>query len=216
MSNLLKKLTPQERDNLSITEMKEILQQAITLKDEDNKFNRIITSNTMKILSIAGKEELYDLVPEMFELLNSWNSFFRQLSVSNLGFWLRISEFKDMAYEIFINDQDDSVQFSALLSWTAYYANTRDSIVLEQLYKILINDNYDESIKSVSLDGIFEVIGIKPKFYDIGTSKFMRCQTPEEFNSKVDWQEVTYLLKKYAPNALKHYPIKRNNGSAVN
>ena len=175
----------------------------------------IVTSNAMSILSIAGKEELYDLVPEMLELLNSWNSFFRQLSVSNLGFWLRIPEFKDIAYEIFINDEDDSVKFSALQSWISYYVDTKNSLILEELYKVLINDNYEESIRYISLNGIFKVADIKPIFYDIGTSKFMKCQTPEEFNSKVDWQEVTSLLKKYAPNALKHYPIKRNNGGAV-
>ena len=40
MGNTLKRLTDEECDNLSVAEMKRILQQAIILKDEDNKFNR--------------------------------------------------------------------------------------------------------------------------------------------------------------------------------
>ena len=59
------------------------------------------------------------------------------------------------------------------------------------------------------------MVGTHPKSFDLFTSKFTKCQTPEEFNSKVDWQEITSLLNKYSPNALKHYPIKRNNNGAV-
>jgi len=210
MSNISKELSFEERDNLSIEEMKEILRQAIALKEnEDNQFVRDVWSNAMKILSIAGKRELYDLVPELYELLNSWEPYFRQGAVSNLGHWLNIPEFKDKSYEIFMNDKSSKVKFSALLSWGSYYMNTKNPLVLEELYKILINETYDSGIREVALGEIFDVVGVRPNFYDPYTSKLIKCQTPQEFNSKVDWKEVIGLLRKYAPDALKIYPINR-------
>ena len=212
MDKILKELSYEERDNLSIQEMKAILQQAALRKEgENDRAWRNITLNAMGILSIAGKKGLYELVPELYQLLDYWDPYLRQPAVANLGWWLKVPEFKDRSYEIFINDEDEHVQFSALESWTSYYINSKNPMVLEELYKILINDNYYESIKEAALSGIFDVIGVKSKFYDVFTSDLMRCNTPEEFNSKVEWKEVIDLLRKYAPNALKNYPIKQKN-----
>ena len=44
----------------------------------------------------------------------------RSLAVETLGFWLRVPWFKQPAYEIFVNDPDLEVKFSASLSWVSY------------------------------------------------------------------------------------------------
>lgn len=209
--DIYKKLTFEERDELSIPEMKAILQQAVLIKEEESndRILRNIKSNAMGILSIAGKRGLYELVPELYQLVDHWDPYLRAPAVSNLGCWLKVPEFKERVYEIFINDDSDDVKFSALQSWRTYHRGTANKLVIEQLYKILINDNYDISVREVALMGIFEVIGVWPESFDPYTSDLiMQCNTPAEFNSKVEWKEVTELLKKYAPDALKNYPIQ--------
>ena len=208
--DIFKELSCDEIDELSISEMKTILQQAALITEEDESSDVLwnITSNAMYILSIAGKRQIYDLVPELYKLLDHWDPYLREPAVANLGWWLKVPEFKERVYEIFVNDENHNVKFSALQSWTSYYADTQNSSVLEELYKILINDNYYVGVRDVALMGIFDVIGVKSNFYDPYTSDLIRCNLPSEFNSKVEWKEVTDLLKKYAPNALKNYPIQ--------
>lgn len=206
---MYKELSFEERDELSIPEMKAILQQAALRKaDESDRSWRNITLNAIKILSIAGKRGLYELVPELYKLIDHWDSNLRQPAVANLGWWLKVPEFKDRAYEIFMNDEDGHTASSALASWVSHYIDTKDAFVLEELYKALINDNLCIYVREAALSGIFEVIGIKSKFYDGYTSDLIKCHSPKEFNSKVEWKEVTELLRQYAPNALKNYPIQ--------
>lgn len=207
-----RELSDNEIDNLSIGEMKEILQAANKITEDGwvEKKNRNLKWNAMAILSMCGKAGLEELIPELWLLVEHPNPYFRDDAVTNLGVHFLVPEFKQKSHEIFLNDEDDNVRFRALGSWIAYHYETKNKDILEELYKISINDYNSNSIRERALTGILNVIGIRPKnplFYEVDLT--FDYKTSEQFNINAPWKEVITVLKKYAPEALKNYPIRK-------
>ncbi len=133
-NNKVKELSDKELDNLSIKEMKAILRQAIELREENEgkPFDRAVLSNATYILyNIAGRKFLYDLFPELFALISSWDSYLIQGAVISLCWWLKFpetkNEFKNKIHEIFANNQSIKIKLNFLLSWN-YETESKFSI----------------------------------------------------------------------------------------
>ena len=213
---LVRKLTDQEIDNLPVGIMKEILREASKIKESEQGEAHIrkLSSNTIGILSMCGKAGLTDLIPELWSLTEHWNEYFREDAVSTLSCRFSVPEFKEKCHQIFLEDESETVRFRALGGWISYYYDTQDPNILEEMYKILISDYYDNSTKKRALRGMFNIVGARPPCDIYSNNMDWReeiSETQEEFNARIPWEEVTALLKKYAPRALKNYPEKKTS-----
>ena len=191
-----------------VIEYKQTLIDALEILSQ--KFDEALFEKALYALLMIGTKRIYELTDEIYKIMNNIKSL-RNNAIFTLGFfsYLHLPEFKDQAYEIFIKDSDQDTKFNALQVWISYYYKSKNPLVLEGLYKILINENYDRDIRIAALSGIFEVVGFFPRSEEkIYIANLMNCKTPKEFNDRVDWKEVTKVLRKYAPDALKIYPIK--------
>jgi len=132
-NNTVKELSDKELDNLSMKEKVAILRQAIELREENEgkPFDSAVRSNAMYILYIAGRNQLYDLFPELFDLISNWDLYLRQDAIVTLCRWLNVQEFKNefiiRVHEIFANDENIKVKFNALQSWS-YDINSKFNI----------------------------------------------------------------------------------------
>jgi len=190
-----------------------VIRQALELAREEFCIKkRDLTKDNIKLLRDAlssfrmiGLEKLYEFVPEVTPFLSSCNSALRESAVDTLGspFSLHLPEFRETAYQIWLEDQDDCVKESALRSWICYYHGTKDSEVLKTLYSILKNEKHPVLVRIDALNGIFRVSGEEPTFYELDISSLIQLDSNQELNDEIDWDEVTKVMKRYAPKALK-------------
>lgn len=177
----------------------------INFKADPFHSNRDIYGDALSAFSMIGKEKIYELAPDVYQFLNCNDKVFRETAVTTLGLSTRLHlpEFKDMAYKIWLEDKDSIVKDSALSAWASYYDDTQDLNVLTILYKILIDENYLIKYRLSAMQCIFHVSGEKSTFYNPYKSKhFYMARSHEEFNQKVDWDEIKAIMGKHAPNAL--------------
>ena len=173
-------------------------------------FDKNLFEKALYTISMIGTKQIYELTDELYKIMDSVK-ILRNNVIFVLGFssHLHLPQFMDKAYDIFLKDSDPDTKFTALQVWISYYYNSQDPGVLKELYKILIDENYNRDIRITALSGIFEVRGFFPSAdKKIYIANLMNCRTPKEFNDRVDWEEITKVLKKHAPNALRIYPIK--------
>ena len=174
---------------------------------EKGNFHPEWFDNADSIMSRAGKEELYELIPDIFKMLNCKDGLLRGQAIITLSFDTRLQspEAKDIAYKMWLEDEDEDVRERALRAWTAFYTKTKDPKVLKELYLIIMSKKYSVAHKFEALSAIFDITREPSKFYDPYSQKFCNYpkKTHEEFEQLVDWEEIKSILKKYAPNALK-------------
>ena len=171
----------------------------------DGKLNRPLSSDLTDALSIIGKEKLYALSKEVYDLLGSTNVVVRETVVTTLGLicFLHLPEFKEKAYQVWLEDEDANVRKAALAAWASYYAGTKNSGVLKILYKILVDESYPVDHRREAMEDIFSVSHEPSNFYNPFKSRhFYMLKSHEDFNQKVDWNEMKAIMKKYAPDAL--------------
>lgn len=176
---------------------------------KDDNFDRTrhkqLYRDTLSSFSFIGKEKIYELAPDVYQFVNCENTVLREAAITTLGLSTRLHlpEFKDISYKIWLKDKDNTVRNAALCAWASYYNDTNDPIVLTILYKILIDENYLIKYRLSAMQCMFHVSGERSSFYNPFQSKhFYVVKSHEEFNQKVDWEEIRAIMKKYAPDAL--------------
>ena len=174
---------------------------------EKGNFHPEWFDNADSIMSRAGKEELYELIPDIFKMLNCKDGLLRGQAIITLSFDTRLQspEAKDIAYKMWLEDDDEGVRESALMAWTAFYTNTKDPKILKKLYEIIKSKNHPVAHRFEALRNIYAVSQVKSESYNPYSRKFCNYpkKTHEEFEQLVDWEEIKSILKKYAPDAMK-------------
>ena len=167
--------------------------------------NGWIYDDALSAFSMTGKEKIYELASDVYQFLKCDDEVLRKKAVTTLGLSTRLHlpEFKEVAYKIWLEDKDDGVRDAALRAWSSYYHNTQDRIVLKILYKILTNEKYSVASRHSALVEIFHTSQEPSDNYKRYNKKdFFMIRSNEEFNQKVDWNEIRSIMKKYAPDAL--------------
>lgn len=189
----------------NIEYLRNVLNRAKTDLYLNGKLDEELHEEIFEVFYEIKAHKLTVLANEVYALLNSNDSFIRRDAVAVLGFTTRLHmpEFRDKAYDIFLNDPDDSVKYTALCAWTSYYLESNNNKVLKILYNILIDNNNSSSIRDQAYYGIFTTIDILfHKRMDITRKNLLKYKTSEEFNKHIDWQELETIMRKYAPEAL--------------
>ena len=119
----------------------------------------------------------------------------RVQAIETLGVWLHISWFKDQAYYLFVNDISVDVQFTALLSWASYYTGSKDPLVLEKLYQILINEHYAIPLRKVALSWILNVSNCRDKMDNALAFNVTNITFPQTFYEQINWELITKIMK---------------------
>jgi hypothetical protein len=192
--------------NTVIEELREILIFAKTHLYQNGRCNVELSDHTVEVLIIIGKEQVYELSNEMYDLLDSDDEVVRETVVETLGATtgLNLPEFKETAYKIWLEDKDENVRQSALATWASYYIGSKNPEVLKILYKILVDENYPIDHRRTAMQKIFSVSGEPSNFYNpFDKSKhFYMVSSHIELNQKIDWNEIKAIMKKYVPDAL--------------
>ena len=194
----------------TVAELRETLQQLKTDLIDDDNVDYNLFGDALSALAGIGKSHLIEFKNEVYELLDFWQEDIRSEAIATLGFDTRLgvskAEFADKAYEIWKNDPSDSVKRTALTIWSGYYIRTKDNRVLTELYKILKDDTFGIGIRTVAYIGVFDVVkeGYPASYEPFATStKLLKSANKKEFESKVDWDAIHAIMKKYAPEALE-------------
>jgi len=172
-------------------------------RDENGYFqDRDLHNDVGDALIDVGKEALYELKGEIYSYLSDIFPDFRGDAVKTLG-WdtrLKVPEFRDRAYEIWLSDPDDDVKAVSLSAWAGYYIGTSNPQVLKILYDILCNEKYDAYIRTHVFTRLLEVAEYDAH-RDI-TSYMMlidESRTNEALNKVIDWNLVKSIMEKYVP-----------------
>lgn len=171
------------------------------------KSNFKLFEECLSILSTISNEEIYELKDDVYNLLTCSDDFIRDEVVATLGFpnRLYLPEFRDTAYEIWLNDDNDMVRRTALSSWCGYYRESKNKKVLKELYNIINNNNLSIDIRVTAYSGIFSTVSFNHPSYDPvnDMDALLSCETNEEFNNLVNWDAIRDIMRQYAPEALK-------------
>ena len=214
--------------------LKQILEQAkLTPRDQKGYFKDYNFSGDLgDALFYIGKGKIYELKDEIFPYLKDADPSLRETAVRALGrSWgkgLNLPEFKDMAYEIWLNDPDNGVKEAAIDEWITYHVGSKDPIILKYLYNIVYSDQHTIHTRVVALLGIMEVanaVESAQEVHDIfaleelagDTSKIshkendrtekverMDIENIKMFNAAINkghyYNKINSIMKKYVPN----------------
>lgn len=169
------------------------------------KDDTVLCRQVLNTISMINQYQILELSNEITKLLTLKQ--LRSFAIESLGFWLQVPSFKQHAYKIFLDDPELEVKFTALLAWASYYTASKDPAVLTKLYNILINDNYAFPIRKAALAGILNVSGVRYKTSELGILNLMHVESTKDFYHNINWNIVTNIMKIFAPEALKVYPI---------
>lgn len=193
----------------NIERLRNILKRAKDeMYDKNGKLNIKLHSDISEALCEIKDNNLTVLTKEIYALLDSPSIGVKRDAIATLGFTTRlhVPEFRDKAYEIFLNDPDDYVKSTALAAWTSYFYESNDSKVLEILYAILIDNNNSFGIREEAYHGIFTTIDLlfaERVNIDLNTRYLHDGDDPEEFNKQINWQWLEDVMRQYAPEALR-------------
>ncbi len=143
--------------------LKKILEQAkLSPRDQKGYFKDYNFSGDLgDALFYIGKGKIYELKDEIFPYLKDVEPSLRRTAIRALGHgWgkgLNLPEFKDIAYEMWLNDPDKEVKEVALSEWIPYYAGTKEPLILKCLYNISYSDQHTIHARVVALLGVMEV-----------------------------------------------------------
>jgi len=190
--------------NEEIEVFRKTLKLAKTDLYQNGKCNVELSCDTVDVLSLIGKEKIYELSREVYDLLDSSDEVVRGTVVETLGAstGLSLPEFKEIAYKMWLQDEDADVREAALIAWASYYHGTKNPKVLKILYKILMDETYPVEHRRTAMQSIFLVSNEPSNFYDPFKSRnFYMLSSHAELNQKIDWNEIKAIIKKYAPDA---------------
>jgi hypothetical protein len=191
----------------TIERLRNILKRAKDeMYDQNGKLNISLHSDVSEALCEIKDNNLTILAKEIYALLDSPSIGVKRDAIATLGFTTRlhVPEFRDKAYEIFLNDPDDSVKSTSIRAWVSYYYESDDEKVLKKLYKILIDENQSCFVRSAAYMGIHTTI--KDLFNSrtsLDTDPLISSETPEEFNKQINWPWLEDVMRQYAPEALR-------------
>ena len=94
-----------------------------------------------------------------------------------------------------------------MLSWTSYYTGSKNPLVLEKLYQILINEHYAIPIRKVALNGILNVSNCRYERHNALASNLMNITSPQTFHEQINLDLLIKIMKKYVPGSLKIHPV---------
>lgn len=129
------------------------LKQQLRSPDEDEVYNALIK---------IGKGFHKELKEEIIPFLHHSNIELRSGAIRVLGFYWRLPEYKEVAWEIYKNDKDNWVRAGALMTWIGYSENSADKDVLKTLFQILNDNNENEYVRQEAYRGIFVVSKLQP------------------------------------------------------
>ena len=186
--------------------MRRTLNQAIELikQGTSHDMDDRLFDECLHIMSQIKFQQIYDLCPEVYKLLKSDSEVLRQEAVKTLGYRLHVKEFRDMAYDIWLNDESDEVRGSALLSWCSFYVNSKNKDVLEKLYRIFTNKKFKSNIKAIAYVGFFETVLFNYPGCNMSQSfdLLLSCKDPAQFNKNMNWPAIKDIMRKYVPDVM--------------
>ncbi len=188
-----------------IKELRDVLKRVKNELYVNGIVNDDLFEQAFNAFALIKEHQLTILTKEIYDLLDHEDAIIRKEAIALLGFSTRlhVPEFRDKAYEIFLNDQDESVKSTALRAWASYYFKSDDKRVLKILYSILLDETQHAFVRADAYVGIYTTISdLFTASNSIKTTPLIKSKTPEQFNSHVDWQEVKNILLKYAPEVL--------------
>lgn len=188
-----------------ITYCQHILDMALEVLPKQKNIE--LFEKTLDVISMINQHRIMELSDRILKIMGIKD--LRSLAIESLELWLQMPCFKEQSYEIFLSNTDSEVKFSALLSWASYYRGTKDPVVLEKLYVILINEHQPVPIRSIAFTGILNVSGFGYKRDDLSMANLMNISSNTTFNEQINWSIIIKLLKTHAPKVLKIRSINK-------
>jgi hypothetical protein len=146
--------------------------------DEDEVYSTLIN---------IGKGYHTGLKEDVEKFLAHSNIELRSGAIRVLGFYWRLPEYKEKAWEMFIHDPDDWVRAGALMAWIGYHEDSGDKSILKKLHEVLINKQEDESIRKTAYTGIFVVSTLQAPNWP---NTFI-----DDIDAEADWELVKRLVE---------------------
>ncbi|WP_297332582.1 hypothetical protein [Flavobacterium sp.] len=141
----------------------EIIKQKINENENDENFLHDILIDCGKnfTLTKADKENLKDTI---YRLCSHSSSTVRSAAIRVLCFYWGMTEYRETAFNIFSNEQEDvETRSHGLMSWANTYRNTNNYEILVTLKNILADTKNDEYIRVTAYTGFFNVSPLEPK-----------------------------------------------------
>jgi hypothetical protein len=167
-------------------------QEIITMlkNEQDRKVIYKILMDCGKIyeLSIQDKTVLKSTI---LEYCDYPNDIVRSAAIRVLCFYWGMVEFREKAFEMFANEEeDDETRADALMSWANTYRKTNNRKVIEFLTQVFQDVSKDMMIRAGAYSYILTVSPIEPKDYpntEIGW---------DNFDAEIDWDLLNSILEK--------------------
>jgi hypothetical protein len=153
-------------------------------------------------LCVVGDKKLFELKDEIYPYLKDQFSEFREEAVRTLGSCngLQLDEFRDVAYDIWLNDPNENVKVAALNAWTGYYDGAKNPIILKNLYTIFRNEQYAIRIRVYALYGFMDVADAFSYLAEPSEILFLtELEDQKELNKAIDWGKMNRLMQQYVP-----------------
>ncbi|WP_028973188.1 HEAT repeat domain-containing protein [Spirochaeta cellobiosiphila] len=156
------------------------------------KINSDDTFEMYDALIDIGKNELYEFESVVRRFLKHTDSEVRRAAIMVLStYWERkyiITELEN----IWKNDIDELVRVTALISWIAYFQNTKDKEITLKLHSLIVDEIVELEIKKEAIKGIYIVNNRKVPEKEIGKLDFVFDEI--EFNKHIDWEEINQII----------------------
>lgn len=136
-----------------------------------------------------NKEQKDELKYNILEYCNHEDTIVRSAAIRVLCFYWGMPEFREKAFEIFANEEEDNeTRSDALMSWANTYRKTNNRKVVEFLIQVLQDKNKDMMIRSGAYRHIFNVSFIEPKDWP-------KRLDWDNFDAEIDWNLLNSILQ---------------------
>ena len=192
------------KESEQVRSLRDIFNRAKTAaRDEDGHIEDIYLSASLRSALVAvGDNLLHELKDEVYPYLNDVLWEFREEAVRVLGSCngLKLPEFRDLAYKIWLNDENSDVKAAALDAWAGYYSGTKDPFVLKILYNIFISEKYTVWIRVKALYGFMKVVDqFLPARERSDILDLNDLEDNKLVTKAIDWNKVKRIMKQYIP-----------------
>jgi hypothetical protein len=166
-----------------------------------------IVIDAYNAMSVVEKHGYVELIPYLYHFIDDPDEYLREKAVQSFrGFGhAQIPEFREIAFNIWNNkNEENCIRYSAFSLWCDSYQITKDPQVLKILYRILKDKNVESALRSGALTGIMQVIGDGQRCiiaHNLWLDIF-DIKDPYEFDTKINWEEVDYIMNYHAPEFL--------------
>ena len=150
-------------------------------------------NDVYSVLIDIGKQGLYEYEEKVWKLLEHEEEEVRRGAVMVLSTYWSRREFISKAHEIWNNDPDELVCVTALIGWFAYFHNTSDKSILNELNQVLRDESLDFDLRKEAFRGIFVVKGLAVPESVIDRLDFV--YTKEDFHDRIPWEELDEMFR---------------------